>query len=155
MSQTSYSISPELAFPGLLGDGREVDGYSLANAEASAVAFGIAVKRSSENEFALMTPAATVIGVLAHKHREQSLSGTAGVAVDEVANVVTKGSVWVRIEENVAVGDAVFVRTAAGATVGYFRNDADTGNAEALAGATWERGGTSALGYALLNLNLP
>jgi hypothetical protein len=157
MSQTSYSTTPALAFPGMLGDARESDGVSLANGEASAVAFGIAVKRGAtpEKEFALLTPAATVVGILAHKHREGSLSGTAGVAVDEVAHVVSQGSVWGRIEETVVAGDLVFVRTAAGATVGYFRNDADGGNAEALPGARFEKGGTAALGYALIDINIP
>lgn len=155
MSQTSYTTEPLEAFPGMLGDSHETDALSLSNGEASAVAFGIAVKLgATENKFAKMTASATVLGVLAHKHREASLTTTAGVDVEEVADVVSKGSIWVRVEENVAVGDAVFVVNS-GANAGYFRNDVNGGAADALTGARWERGGTLANGYALLDLNLP
>lgn len=99
-----------------------------------------------------------VLGVVMHSHatvsKEDGLD--AGYAAKETANVIRKGYVWVVIEEDIAVGDAVFYRHAAGTgtKLGAFRNDADTATATALTNARWVIGGTAAQGIALLELGI-
>lgn len=72
----------------------------------------------------------------------------------ETLNVVRKGYIWVAIDQDVAVGDPVFVRHTGGGE-GKFRMDADTANAQDISAvAKWEKGGTAAEGIALLEINL-
>ena len=63
----------------------------------------------------------------------------------------------VYVDDTVAVGDPVFLRhTAGGSVVGTFRNDADTANAQAIAGAKFLSaavGTSEALALALVNLS--
>ena len=70
------------------------------------------------------------------------------------AEVVTKGSVWVNIDQDVVEGTAVFVRISGG-NQGYFRADVDGGAAEAVPGARFEKDATAVEGIALLDINLP
>ncbi len=158
MSQTSYSVQAPEAFPGLLGDTNLLDAISRANEEATDMEFGIGVKAGTDGskEMLLMTTGEAMLGVTAHRHQEdRSLSGGDGIPADGGnAEVVTKGSVWVRIDQDVAVGDPVFVRIAGG-NQGWFRMDADTADAEAVPGARWEKDALAATGHALLDLNLP
>lgn len=98
------------------------------------------------------------LGVVMHSHatvsKEDGLD--AGYAAKETANVIRKGYVWVVIEEDIAIGDAVFYRHAAGTgtKLGAFRNDADTASCTALTNARWVKGGTAAQGIALLELDV-
>ena len=58
------------------------------------------------------------------------------------------------VDEAVSAGDPVFFRhTGAAADIGKFRNDADTANADAVAGAKFESSTTGA-GIAVLSLNV-
>ena len=60
----------------------------------------------------------------------------------DVVPVIRKGAVWVKSENAVSAGDAVFVRITSGAggsQLGAFRNDADTASAVQVANARWGR----------------
>lgn len=158
MSQTSYSVQAPEAFPGLLGDTNLLDTASRANEEVTDMEFGIGVKAGTDGskEMLLMTAGASMLGITAHRHQEdRSLSGGDGIpASGGNAELVTKGSVWVRIDQDVVVGDPVFVRVAGG-NQGWFRKDVDIADAEAAPGARWEKDALAATGHALLEINLP
>jgi hypothetical protein len=159
MSQASYSTTPDKAFPGLLGDGPHSI-YSRANGAGAELKFGVAVIPDSSNpdtQVEAFATGETVLGVVAHEH-QNAVAGTSSLSDGDMASVVVKGLVWVLIDQDVAVGDPVFVRHTAGAGefLGAFRMDADTADAEEItSGAKWVEGGTSANGFALLEINLP
>lgn len=164
MSQTAYSVDPAAAFRGLLGD-PSADAFSLSrsNGAAAAVGFGIGVREDGanpESQFDIFSATGQELtGILVHRHDQQdpSLAGVGGVALLEDAKLLRKGRVWVPIEENIAVGDAVFYRHTSGGggtEIGAWRNDADTASADQLTNAKWLKGGLSG-GVALLEVNLP
>lgn len=158
MSQLAYADQADRAFAGLLGDSNVIDTLSRANEEAVDLEFGIGVMAGTvaDVEALLPTTGNALLGVVIHRHQEdRSLAADDGVPADGGnMELLTKGSIWVHIDQDVAVGDPVFMRIAAG-NQGWFRMDADTANAEAVPGARWERGGTAAEGLALLEVNLP
>ena len=164
MSQTAYSVDPALAFRGMLGDPND-DSFAipLANGAAAAVGFGIAVRRdvtNPEDQFDIFNATGQdCVGILVHTQAQENpaLTGDLGVDLLEVASVLRRGRIWVRVEEAVSVGDPVFFRHTAGAggsEIGAFRNDADTASCDQLAGAAWLQGSSGA-GVALLEVNIP
>lgn len=166
MSQTAYTVNPAVGFRGLLADpGMDKFTISLANGAAAAQGFGIAVRRDAANpgeQFDIFDATGQdVAGILVHTQSQQdpTLAGAGGVALLETASVLRRGRIWVPIEEDIAVGDAVFFRHTAGGggtEIGAFRNDADTASADALTESTWLQGGTAAGdAVALLEVNLP
>ncbi len=103
----------------------------------------------------------TFIGIARLDHtREQSylVTGSGGSKYSEgdAVGVARKGRFHVKIEEDIALGDAVYMRVkdATGKTRGAFRNDADSGAAILVSGVKWHKAGTSAKGTAVLELNI-
>lgn len=155
MSQTSYSIQAADAFAGQLGDpAADAHIRSMANEEASAVEFGLGVVAGTDPEAQFLKPSAggqTLLGVLVHQHSQEVAES--GLSNGETGGVMSKGRIWVQVDEAVVAGDPVFVRhTGAAAAIGKFRNDADTANADAVPNARFVKGGST---VALLELNLP
>ena len=77
-------------------------------------------------------------------------------AVQEAVMVKNKGRIWVAIEADVDVGDDVYFRHTADASLdklGIFAPAAGTG-LEQLTNARWIKGGTAAQGIALLELDV-
>ena len=70
-------------------------------------------------------------------------------------NLFRRGYIWVRINQDVALADPVFIQhtTNGNKLPGYFRKDADGGNAQAVNGR-WVNLGTELGGMAGLELNL-
>lgn len=165
MSQTSYSVDPQVGYRGLLADpGMDKYALSLANGSAAAQGFGIMVRRDATNpekQFDIFSAASqTPVGILVHSHAREdlSLADPLGIALLETASVIRRGRIWVAIEEDIAVGDDVYFRHTAGgggSEIGAFRNDADTVSADQITNAQWIQGGTAAVGVALLEINLP
>jgi len=164
MSQTAYSVDPGLAFRGMLGDPND-DSFAipLANGAAAAQGFGIMVRRDAtnpEDQFDVFSATGQApVGVLVHTQAQQNpaLAGSLGVDLLEMASVLRRGRIWVRVEEAVAVGDPVFFRHTAGgggSEIGAFRNDADTASCDQVTAAAWLQG-SAAAGVALLELNIP
>ena len=100
------------------------------------------------------TTGQTITGVVQASHAlVSSDDGTdPGYEAQEAVAVMNKGRIWVAINEDVAVGDDVYVVHAAGADRGKFRTD-NTG-ADQLTNARWIKGGTAAQGIALLELDV-
>lgn len=84
--------------------------------------------------------------------------GTAGYTyqIGDSVEVVSRGQVWVLVEEAVSPADDVYVRfdTGTGSQKGAFRTSADSTTAALLAGARFLTT-ASANGLALVDLNLP
>ena len=163
MSQTSYSVNPDLGFRGLLGDPND-DSYAIpmANGSGATVGFGIMVRRDASNledQFDNFSATGqTPLGVLVHTHAQQdsSVAGSGGVVSLEMASVLRRGRIWVAVEEAITVGDDVYFRhtSGTGTEIGAFRNDADTATCDQITNAEWLQGSTGA-GVALLEINIP
>lgn len=159
MAQTTYSRSFGGAYSGQPGDdvlGSRVE--SFVNGEGSDIPAGIAVcqKGTTEGSVELIDAAADVpVGVVLNSYARDpnSLSNADAVKDGNMANVLTEGAVFVKVEDTLDVSDDVFVRhTANGAgklQLGAFRSDSDSGNASQVFGARWLKG-ASAGGVALL-----
>ena len=96
------------------------------------------------------------VGISAIDHtREQALTGGSTYAIGDAVGVAKEGRWVVQIEEDIAIGDSVFMRVkdASNKVRGAFRNDADSGAAVAVSGVRWAVGGTAAKGTAVLELN--
>ena len=134
MAQTAYSVNPAIGYRGLLAD-PNVDAFAipLANGAAAAQGFGLMVMRDAVNpgdQFDIFSATGqTPLGVLVHTHEQQdpTLAGDLGIALLEMASVLRRGRIWVRVEEAVAPGEDVYYRhtTGTGTEIGAFRNDAD------------------------------
>lgn len=94
------------------------------------------------------------------QRQELPLAGVDGIAQNQAFDRCTQGFIAVAIDEDVAVGDSVFlvILAAGGDTPGHFRATADGANTiqvDATLPIRWNRGGTAANGFAVLELNLP
>lgn len=159
MSQTTAPLTTMAAgYPGLAAEpfGPE-DVRSVINSAAK-MYFGRMVVVDGEDKAKHPTAAGQKpLGVVMASHAMQSdtVQDDPGYPAKKTANVLRKGYIWVKIEEDIAIGDAVYFRhTASGGNtkLGSFRNDADTATCDQLTNARWVKGGTAALGYALLEL---
>lgn len=96
------------------------------------------------------------VAVLDHAH-EQTLAGVAQYKQYDAVSVMTRGRIYVYVEQAVAVGDPVYLRTTQGGDAdelpGQFRMDADGGDAMLLDKVRWLKG-ASADGFAVLELNI-
>jgi hypothetical protein len=165
MSQTSYSTYQGLPFAGVLADNGEKSVLSYINAEASAnMPFGIGMaKGTGDQDAILMVNASSVIvGVALHTHAVEpgTLAATpvgAGVPPKTPVASLTRGRVYVTVEEAVTPASPVFVRHTAGAggtQKGAFRASADTATAVAWTAARFLTS-AGAGGQAVLEVNLP
>ncbi len=133
MSQTAYTVTAPQDIPGLLGDpNSDAHIRSFFNEEATAMEPGLAVEQGTlGNE--ILRPAGVggdFVGITVWEHQEDR-----NLAADESipanggrANVLSKGRIWVQVEEAIALADSVFYRhTAEGGNteLGRFRTDAD------------------------------
>jgi len=154
MSQTSYSVTPGRAVAGMLADSGQ-DMFHLSRAaEGAAVPFGLAVVAGTNKETQVKIPTATegfFMGVSLHEHTLDAPE-TGVIAIKETLSVCRKGRIWVKTNEVVAAGEAVFFVNS-GADAGKFRNDNTSADA-APAGVAFA-GYDAGTGLALLELNLP
>jgi hypothetical protein len=125
--QTAYTVAPPAAYAGMLADDTDNDIMTLANTEASAsMPFGIVVAfktTSPASDRDAILPSATqqkLAGVLVHSHDYERTftlpDGTTAGELDstgikpgaEIA-VLWRGTVWVKVQQAVVVGDRLFV----------------------------------------------
>jgi hypothetical protein len=128
--QTTVSVNPAAGFPGLEYDDSASDVVTLI--ATVAIPFGRLVYESAEGKCALPTATGNVTGgktyIAMIDHNKPS---GVGYEVGDAVRCMKRGRVWVATEEQLAFGDTLFARFAAGtaATLGAFRNDADTATA--------------------------
>lgn len=120
MPQTEVIAEPtEASIAGLVADISPRTIRSGVSEISAAQPFGIFVKRgTTDSRFALLSSASDkTIGVLAHSYAINTL-GIAGAAEPikqkDVANVLTRGCVYVPVEEAVTPADPVYARFANG-----------------------------------------
>lgn len=161
--QTTYSLSPDAAFAGLIADIRNatIESYTVEN--AAGIGFGLGVKLgavvpnfTSPNKGITVLTAVSdaLIGFTTQQHSEQAYPfsvSSAKYAQYETANIVRKGTIWVQTNGSVTSGGAVYV-VYTGADAGKSR--ADSTNAILVPGAMYRSSVTGA-GVALVELNLP
>ena len=157
MSQTNYD-EQKRALDGMKGNiGPDT---VMSYAAEGVIGFGRFVALGTDKEKQVKLPAgATDVtslkskrGVALQSHaNENPKNGAEPRYLDKATvSVLTKGFVYVKVEENIAVADDVFVRFQGG-DEGLFRSDADTADAAQLADARWIEG-ADAGDFALLEL---
>jgi hypothetical protein len=153
-TQTSYDLHPAIGFPGQIANPSQFQNVDSAFVEPSAgLAPGLAVIRgTADNQAAALTSGGEILGVtVARAARE-----TADFAENEVVGVMTKGRIYVEVENAVSAGAQAYARHdssgAGGNTVGAFRSDADTASARLFPGVFVTS--TSGAGIAVLEVDV-
>lgn len=117
ITATSYGLNHDAAFTGMVADGQVANIVSKINDDTATVAYGKGVVRSGEKGFKAAVAASTAndfVGVLVRELNRSYADGeTFGAPVDRPASVLTAGVIWVTVAEDVAVGDAAFLRVGA------------------------------------------
>lgn len=117
ITATSYGLNHDAAFTGMVADGQVANIVSKINDDTVTVAYGKGVVRSGEKGFKAATSGSTAndfVGVLVRElNRSYADGATFGAPVDRPASVLTAGVIWVTVAEDVAVGDAAFLRVGA------------------------------------------
>jgi hypothetical protein len=111
--QTTVVTNP-IGIAGQLAEGYPYRKRSLVNGETSAMAFGVGVTiGTGDREFKLPTQSTDkFVGITCHEYAldNQSLSGAAGIAADQVNSVLESGVIWILPEEDVTPASAVYWR---------------------------------------------
>ena len=171
MAQTTVPVNQPAFIPGALATGNDMHATLLRRSSLNGdLEFGIGLRfDASDPEVGADVPSAGMveanfIGVSVRsqivQRQNATLAGDAGIAQNQAFDMITQGFVAVAIDEDVAVGDSVFlvILNAGGDTPGHFRSTADGGNTiqvDATLPIRWSRGGTAANGFAVLELNIP
>lgn len=117
ITATSYGLNHDAAFTGMVADGQVANIVSKINDDTATVAYGKGVVRIGEKGFKAATDtcgAGDFMGVLVRElNRSYADGATFGAPVDRPASVLTAGVIWVTVAEDVAVGDAAFLRVGA------------------------------------------
>lgn len=164
MPQTS--VSDVVAYSGQIADGDFPSSFiSGTNVEGSAIPFGIAVTRASsqsENytddveEFDAAADEIVGVTVRSHSLASDDLAGSDAIADNQKCSIMSKGRVWVTVEEAVTKGDPVYVRfTSDGGSntqLGTFRKSIDSSRARRFRGARYASS-ASAGGLAVLEFD--
>jgi hypothetical protein len=149
-TQTSYDLHPAIGFPGQIARPSQFQNVDDAFVEPSAgLAPGLAVIRgTADNEAAALTETGEILGVTVARAARES----ADFAEGEVAGVMTKGRIYVEVEDAVEAGDQAFARFSGSGTAGAFRSDADTASARLFPGVY--RTSAGAGGIAVLEVDV-
>ncbi|HEC73121.1 MAG TPA: hypothetical protein ENI26_01975 [Methylophaga aminisulfidivorans] len=138
--QGGYAINHNKAIAGMLVDSQRNNTVSKLNTTSATVPYGVAVARSGENGFELITDStviADVVGVLRREMNRAVADGDVhGAVVDRDASVLTVGTIYVPVITTVTAGQAAYVVIGNDTdpdTVGHFSNAAGTGATTALA----------------------
>lgn len=125
--QTSYTVAPAAAYAGMLADDSENDIMTMVNAEASlsmpfgnVVAFKTSSPASDKDAIRPASGSTKLAGILVHSHdyartftlpdgtTAGELDSTGVVAGAEIS-VLWRGTIWVKVQQAVVVGDRLFV----------------------------------------------
>ena len=121
--QSTYNESPAIAYAGMLADGGgDHHVAAMRNDESTAaLGFGQAVIYADTSDpLSATLPTAesdVVAGIVVHSHAiaqsdlaDATSTAIAGPGPDTIVNVLRKGRIWVTVEDNVVVGDRLWVR---------------------------------------------
>jgi hypothetical protein len=149
----SYPTTPAIGFAGQIADEGPRYIASAVNKAASPLPFGIALKKGTNDDEAILLAATTdpLAGIAVHRHDVNTIGSSAwasdaGIPIGDRFDLLRHGVVFVKVEEAVVQGDKAFVRflTGAGGTQpGAWRKSADTATARAVAGAYFLKSGAA------------
>ncbi len=133
MAQLSVASETNRGFPGMIADsGLNKDVRSYASGEASVeIPFGVMVAQGDTDDKCISAEGkgiADFVGVVVHSNayaRPQE-HGEVGLKPKTTIGAMVKGTIWVPVEDAIAIGDPVYVRVTAAAekTVGAFSGTA-------------------------------
>jgi hypothetical protein len=141
IDQVTYATSEANTLQLVANSILEVPGVDTAVVNATARTITISARPGKElvvtltvDDDALASVAPSFAGV--YSQQAMPISETqAAYLPGEAVGIVRQGEIWARVEEAIALGDAVFVRVAASATntdIGALRNDIDGGTCQAM-----------------------
>lgn len=170
MSQTSYTKVPNPSFQGMLADSAGAPDDILSRAfqkgAGAAAEFGVAMVEGTNEGSQCALPSVTggvFVGIAVHRFiapgtaGTNALTGQQGIEDTQTVDCLSRGRIWVPVEEAVSPGDAVYFRYSAngGNTVlGYWRKSNDAGHTDQLTSARW-LSTTLGAGLAVLEINVP
>ena len=135
MSQTSYQLETNAAFAGMLVDLADTEKRSYRNDDAVQIPFGLAVVQGAKDDGMKLPAAAAdlpgkLLGVLHNTFARNNIGETTGLQVGDMGSILSKGPIWVTVEEAVVPTDPVYVRFTYGSQSGHdqaggFRKSAD------------------------------
>lgn len=150
MSQTSYARNFSQCFSGDLSDSHQNRVSSYLNDTGTNIPAGVMMAHTAAGKAKVISSALQTmagVAVLSFARLPDDLSGSDAITAATGMNVLEQGSIWVQVEETIAVGDAVYTRvTSDGGSntqLGRFRNDSDSGKCVLVKGARWLTGGAS------------
>lgn len=140
------------AFAGQLGNMEVANKISKVNKGTAVIAYGLGVVRDGADGMKLPDTTATAadfLGVPERAYQDITLDGQEfGTNPNQYGSVITMGTVWVKVSEDVAAGDAACL-SIKGDTAGQFCKTAADGAAVAIPNAIF-REGASEGGLALI-----
>lgn len=148
--QTSYSERMKPGVAGQVANGRDFDSITRTAEGDDGIGFGLAVSVGSDDGLAVLGGALT--GFLGVSLRDPSLDPSVSpgdkYAEDSNMGILTEGSIWVQVGEEVTAADGVYYNT----TTGVFYGAAGAGRAGPVLGARYEKT-SHASGIGILNLS--
>lgn len=170
--QTTYTTAPAAAFAGMIADDSENDAITMNNGDAVSIPFGFPVAwdpTSPTSDKSATVPANStdnLAGIVIHSHDYErtftlpdgTVAGeldSTGLVVGAEMAVLTRGTIWVKVQTAVVAGGAVYVAyNNTGATytaAGQMGTTAEGGHAVAITNAKW-MSSAAAGGFAKLRL---
>lgn len=140
MAQTSYPKTMPIAFAGMKADATADTIDSYVNAEATAeIPFGVGVIKGTADNRAVLPGAAgdsaALVGVVVHSHsyHKPEQLGDTGIKPKNMMSVMSKGRIYVKVEEAVTKGDRAFMRIANGSNAAHTQKGAWRKSADVVA----------------------
>lgn len=164
MSQQSYNIDQNAAMLGMLADSQFKHTESMIASEVIPVGRGVTKVVGEDDQIQL--PDVTDNDFYGVAHRTQALEGglpntdvEPSYPIKSLVNTLRRGGVWVYFETAFDPdSDTLYMRAVAGGAgelPGQFRNDADGGEAVAVAGNVEVKTTLAAAGLGILQINKP
>jgi hypothetical protein len=112
--QDTYVDRQAIGFPGQKVDGREYDAQTMICGEAAGIGWGLPVARSGGDKTAMLLTAGNAAAFKGVSLRDVSVRPSAGDKFPQYENmpVLTRGPVFVLVQEAVAADDAPLFDTA-------------------------------------------
>lgn len=162
---TAVSQSTAGVFAGMLADAKDVEVDSFVSEEASAeIPFGVMVQQGTADNGALKlatssaSMAGKLVGVVVHSHAyaKDTELGSTGLKPKTTLKVLTRGRIWVQVEEAVTPLSPVKVRAVAtgGEVAGAFRDTADSTDCVDISKFARYLTTAGAAGFAILDLDM-
>lgn len=162
--QTSVTYANTYQREGAIAEGSVIDVEKVSRIADAAIPAGRFVVVGATASKSCKLPAASgdiggkTFGIAMWDESKEPNSSGSDYDASEMVTIVQKGIVWMKAEDAVTEGGAVYVRYTAGAggnTVGRVRSDGDSSKAAALEGAKFLDTTSGTDGWTRVQVNLP